>query len=330
MYKKAYGILETLAPLYVGATAGEERGNVNLVFRDSFTKTGIIPGSSIRGRLRSEVYLSEGEKRAKDWYGRAAGEKDEEQAENGNEASGQSQKEQAENGNEASGQKESIKCESRIKIEYASIVWLPVFCSGQPIVWVSCPRLLARYRRIVGDFVKVGDKLLKDKSIPLPDPYTGSLNLKGKKGKNDNQILFFNLGFIETKKTEDLSPWFPPLETMFGHSDVTKLPALVVEDKDMGMIHDMALYRQSRVSLEKDQKIVKGGAFFNVEALPEGTLMVFPIGLKQEPNQKGEPLDWKPLNGEMEGDIFLGGLESVGFGHCYMNITVDKNANKEA
>ncbi|MEY3869027.1 MAG: hypothetical protein RLZZ338_2918, partial [Cyanobacteriota bacterium] len=37
MYHKAYGIIETLAPLHVGATAGEETGNLNLIFRDQFT-----------------------------------------------------------------------------------------------------------------------------------------------------------------------------------------------------------------------------------------------------------------------------------------------------
>jgi hypothetical protein len=42
---------KTLAPLHVGASAGEETGNLNLIFRDQFTQTGIIPGSSIRGAL---------------------------------------------------------------------------------------------------------------------------------------------------------------------------------------------------------------------------------------------------------------------------------------
>jgi CRISPR-associated protein Cmr4 len=55
MYHKAYGIIETLAPLHVGATAGEETGNLNLIFRDQFTQTGIIPGSSIRGRFRADM-----------------------------------------------------------------------------------------------------------------------------------------------------------------------------------------------------------------------------------------------------------------------------------
>jgi CRISPR-associated protein Cmr4 len=47
MYDKAYGIIETFAPLHVGASSGEETGNLNLIFRDQFTQTGIIPGSSI-------------------------------------------------------------------------------------------------------------------------------------------------------------------------------------------------------------------------------------------------------------------------------------------
>ena len=57
MYQKGYGIIETLAPLHVGASAGEETGNLNLIFRDQFTQTGIIPGSSIRGRLRSQMRM---------------------------------------------------------------------------------------------------------------------------------------------------------------------------------------------------------------------------------------------------------------------------------
>jgi len=137
MYQKAYGMIQTLAPLHVGATAGEESGNLNLIFRDQFTQTGIIPGSSIRGRLRSEMhhsnqYSNEDEKY---WYG-AKGEIN----------------------------KTDSTTESFVKIEYASILWLPVFCPGQPMVWVSCPRLLKRYQRIAGDT----NKALKNASIPQP------------------------------------------------------------------------------------------------------------------------------------------------------------------
>jgi CRISPR-associated protein Cmr4 len=137
MYQKAYGIIETLAPVHLGATAGEESGNLNLIFRDQFTQTGIIPGSSIRGRFRSEMYASQGENCANQWYG-----------------------------NDADSELSDTTSESLVKFEYASIVWLPVFCPGQPIVWVSCPRLLKRYKRITGI------------SHDLPLPYTGSQTLE--------------------------------------------------------------------------------------------------------------------------------------------------------
>ncbi|XZN99184.1 MAG: type III-B CRISPR module RAMP protein Cmr4 [Microcoleus sp.] len=274
MYKKAYGIIETLAPVHVGATAGEESGNLNLIFRDQFTQTGIIPGSSIRGRLRSEIRRSLGETEANKWYGQ-----------------------------EAELGKPDSTTESVVKFEYASLLWLPVFCPGQPIVWVTCPRLLKRYQRIAGDSVKLKDgKLLNTAKIPAN--YTGSQTLKAL-DINGKPKLFFNFGFLTVEKTQDLSAWFPLGE---------ELPAVVVADDEIAMIHDMALYRQSRVALDKEEKKAKKGAFFNTEALPEGTILVFPVGIKD--NQE----TWQPFGAASGADIYLGGLESIGFGHCYLTL----------
>ncbi|MBE9258450.1 RAMP superfamily CRISPR-associated protein, partial [Dolichospermum sp. LEGE 00246] len=150
MYQKACGIIETLAPVHVGATAGEENGNLNLIFRDQFTQTGIINGSSIRGRLRADMRQYCGflknkgetippEQDENFWYGK-----------------------KAEQG-EADSTTEAV-----IKLEHASIVWLPVFCPGQPIVWVTCPRLLKRYNRIAG---------LNKKASEIPKEYIASKKL---------------------------------------------------------------------------------------------------------------------------------------------------------
>jgi CRISPR-associated protein Cmr4 len=109
MYQKAYGIIETLAPLHIGASAGEETGNLNLIFRDQFTQTGIVPGSSIRGRFRADMRSRE-KGSENQWYG-----------------------------HEATPGAENATTEANVKFEYASLVWLPVFCPGQPIVWVTCP-----------------------------------------------------------------------------------------------------------------------------------------------------------------------------------------------
>lgn len=275
MYKKAYGIIETLAPLHVGATAGEESGNLNLIFRDQFTKTGIIPGSSIRGRFRSEM-RRDNENEANYWYGSPA----------------------------ETGESDSTT-EAIVKFEYASLLWLPVFCPGQPIVWVSSPKLLKRYQRIAGETVKLKDGNLL-KSLKPPVPYTGSSNVKILTVENKKK-LFFNFGFLTLSKTENLSPWFPGGE---------QLPAVVVADDEIGMIHDMALYRQSRVRLKDDEKRVDKGGFFNTEALPEGTFMVFPVAIRQSAIKP-----WQPFgNGNTTSEIYLGGLESIGFGNCEITI----------
>jgi CRISPR-associated protein Cmr4 len=203
--------------------------------------------------------------------------------------------------------------ESRVKFEYASIVWLPVFCPGQPIVWVSCKRLLKRYQRIAG---------LND--LILPRTYVKSKSLT----PLPNQKLFFNFGFLTIANGTISSDWFP---------DGEELPAVIVADDEISMIHDMALYRQSRVALEKNQKRNAHKAFFGVEALPEETILAFPIGLKKnrdnkqwEPFGKKEVQNHKPQDSKAKHDgnndkkvvsnVYLGGLESVGFGHCQMTL----------
>lgn len=289
MYQKAYGIIETLAPVHVGASAGEENGNLNLIFRDQFTQTGIINGSSIRGRLRADMrqyckYLGKQgetippEQDENFWYGKRA----------------------------EQGQPDSTT-EAVIKLEHASIVWLPIFCPGQPIVWVSCPSLLKRYNRIAG-LNKVNIHLLK--YAASQKLWNSALESTSESSKFKNKkFLFFNLGFLELQRTADLSDWFPLGE---------ELPAVIVDDNDMPMIHDMALYRQSRVALddEHDMKKAKKGQFFNTEALPEGTILAFPIAIKLHDKN----WDWKPIQGELNGEIYLGGLESIGFGNCHLTI----------
>lgn len=265
MYKRAYGIIQTLAPLHVGASAGEESGNLNLIFRDQFTQTGIIPGSSIRGRFRADMRFSEqGEENR--WYGHEA-------------------VESAPDGGTT---------EALVKFEYASLLWLPVFCPGQPVVWVSCPRLLKRYKQISGTEAEV------------PKPYTAPKKLPGRQVGTNRKVLFFNLGFLEIEHEADLSAWVP------AGADLSPDSLVVVADNDIAMLHDMALYRQSRVRLQDDEKKVASGAFFNVEAMPEGSILIFPVALKQT--------GWQPFGNESSQDLYFGGLESIGFGRCHVTL----------
>jgi CRISPR-associated protein Cmr4 len=301
MYEKGYGIIETLAPLHVGASAGEETGNLNLIFRDQFTRTGIIPGSSLRGRFRADSRQMK--KDYEYWYGKDAQSKNTAKSDD----SQQENPEQPEAKN-AIANKGSNTTEGAVKFEYASLLWLPIFCPGQPIVRVTSPALLNRYKRLRG--IKNEHRF---------EPYTYCQCDRAQ--VPHNKRLFFNLGFLTLKQEDkELENYLP--ETVADREDYL---LVVVKDTEIGIIHDMGLYRQSRVALEKDEKINAGGAFFNVEALPEKSVLIFPIAIKPTDN-KPEP--WpefleefkdKPES-EDKKELYFGGLESVGFGRSEVTL----------
>ena len=283
MYHKAFGIMETLAPLHVGASAGEETGNLNLIFRDQFTQTGIVPGSSIRGRFRADMRSIQ-ENLEQKWYGAEA----------------------------KTGDANSMS-EGIVKFEYASLLWLPVYCPNQPVVRVSSPRLLQRYQKLAG---------LDAHEIK---PYSFHSY-----GKDAVQRLFFNLGFLKLEAADPELKKYMPTEV----ANAQDYMLVVVKDEDIAMIHDMALYRQSRVSLAKEEKIAKRGAFFNVEALPEATVLAFPLALRKEV-QKEKEVEKKKVDladflkiAQLEEtrEMYFGGLESIGFGRT--NVTVKKSISK--
>ena len=305
MYQKAYGIIETLAPLYVGASAGEETGNLNLIFRDQFTQTGIIPGSSIRGRFRADMRrkIKSNNTEVNDHRKNGKTQEELEALNKEKETALEKLKNETERkwyGHEAISGQENKTTEALVKFEYASLIWLPIFCPGQPIVWVTCPRLLRRYKQIANI------------TADLPKPYTAPKTLQSRQVGTNHRVLFFNLGFIEIEHEDNLSAWIP------NDVDLNPDNLLVVDNNDIAMLHDMALYRQSRVKLADDEKKVEGGAFFNVEALPEGSILVFPIALKETGwNPFGKDKNNNDIKSE---ELYFGGLESIGFGHSRVRL----------
>jgi CRISPR-associated protein Cmr4 len=291
MYERRYGLIRTLAPLHVGASAGEEAGNLNLIFRDAYTQTGIIPGSSLRGRFRAEMRRRD-EGACDYWYGLKP----------------------------KAGDPDAIS-EGRIKFEYASLVWLPVFCPGQPVVWVSCPKLLRRA-------ASTGLCCVSPEKIDGLEN-TSSQRIMGADVRTDNEKqvkLFFNLGFMlldraDTDQQSILASFVP---SKFQH-DINVNQLVVIDDASMGAIHDMALYRQSRVKLKDSEKTVEN--FFNVEALPEGCILIFPLAINNyrllDQKEHGNSPFYEHENAdEFTGvDLYFGGLESIGFGRCHTMIT---------
>jgi CRISPR-associated protein Cmr4 len=291
MYERHYGLIRTLAPLHVGASAGEEAGNLNLIFRDAYTQTGIIPGSSIRGRFRAEMRRRD-EAACDYWYGFQP----------------------------KAGDTDAIS-EGRIKFEYASLVWMPVFCPGQPVVWVSCPRLLRRAART--GLCRVSP----EKTDGLENTSSQKIAGADVKTDNDKQVkLFFNLGFMLLDRADaDQQSILASFVPSSFQKDIKIDQLVVIDDASMGAIHDMALYRQSRVKLKDSEKTVEN--FFNVEALPEGCMMIFPMAINNyrlldQREQRSSPFDEQGNSDSWIGmDLYFGGLESIGFGRCVTTIT---------
>jgi CRISPR-associated protein Cmr4 len=322
MYHKAYGIIETLAPLHVGASAGEETGNLNLIFRDQFTQTGIIPGSSIRGRFRADM-RSHSKPLVNIWYGHDS-DPDDLAPDTTSEADLNTQNT---NTDPASTNKDRTT-EALVKFEYASLVWIPVFCPGQPIVWVSCPRLLKRYQQIT--------QIQGDIPRPVSDapgkPVQHPVSLKQRCDR-----LFFNLGFLDNlKDTPTLKDWVP------SGTKIQPDNLVIVDDADISLIHDIALYRQTRTQLEDKVKKVKH--FFGFEALPEDSILIFPVAVKESLPKSSKdalekldsPENWQPFNfsnatkektldakdllSAQSKDLYFGGLESIGCGLCHVTL----------
>ncbi len=324
MYKRRYGLIRTLAPLHVGASAGEEAGNLNLIFRDAYTQTGIIPGSSIRGRFRAEMRRqdgSEGKANTNYWYGYQQAQLTEVTLAEDNLETEQAEAVEA---GVADSEAEAVDEESRfsegkVKFEYGALVWIPVFCPGQPVVWASCPRLLRRHARITGMASEDLEAIKKLANI-------GSQSLQGSTlpaASAEKVKLFFNLGFLTitlaSNDQQDLLKKLTPIHTV---SEMNADQLVVVDDASISAIHDMALYRQSRVKLRDDAKLVQ--FFFNVEALPEGSILSFPIAINQAAQVSAGDGSWIPFaNGKgamTEGELYFGGLESIGFGRCHVEV----------
>jgi CRISPR-associated protein Cmr4 len=208
--------------------------------------------------------------------------------------------------------------EALVKFEYASLVWIPVFCPGQPIVWVSCPRLLKRYQQIT----QIQGDIPRPASDAPDKPVQHPVSLKQRRDR-----LFFNLGFLDNlRDTPILKDLVPP------GTKVQPDNLVVVDDADISLIHDMALYRQTRTKLEDNVKKVEN--FFGFEALPEDSILVFPVAIKKSLpefsktalKELQQPEEWQPFgidaskNALLSRSLYFGGLESIGCGRCRVSL----------
>lgn len=266
-----------LSPLHTGGTTQE--GNLLGIAREAHTDLPYIPSSTIRGRLRSLF----GDDRLLErvlMFGPDL--KDLQNTELTQQYKERTKKDlnQLEQGD--------------LWIGDGSLLWVPVPSLSHSIVWISCPQLLRRWKRLnpnVGNIPTAGHYYLKEgsKTVYLKD---ARITL------GNNQAL-----------SEDDKKRIVP-----DHPEAAEMERLLIlPDAHCATLIQMSLWRQVKVKLN-ESKSVEGG-FRYEEAIPPDTVMYFPWGTTSQANATaqasvaslGDRLRKEPI-------LQIGGQESLGRG----------------
>lgn len=241
MSETNYIYLYLLSPLHTGGTTQE--GNLVGIARESHTTLPYIPSSTIRGRLRASV--SDRNLRVQLFGPELDDIKSPATSDAAN--NGASQLEQGD-----------------IWIGDASLLWLPVASLSHGTVWVSCPMLLRRWARFVGNLPAI------------PDGY--STNLVSENTENPRPIYLKDA--IINDNLQPWSDWEKFVPKTGNTSEIQRV--LLLPEQHCATLIQMSLWRQVKVQLD-EHKSVKGG-FRYEEAIPPDTLMYVPWGVTSQVN----------------------------------------------
>lgn len=228
------------SPLHTGGTTQE--GNLVGIAREAHTNLPYIPSSTIRGRLRASIEDPDLKiqlfgPELKDITGRS----EEDSSNNSQETSNNNNLEQGD-----------------IWIGDGSLLWFPIASLSHGVVWITCPRLLQRWKRY-------------NPSLPsLPDSdYSTNLEIK-------NPIYLRDAVVKNNLKSWDNWTDFIPQDKSDREID----QVLLLPNKHCATLIQMGLWRQVKIKLD-EHKSVDGG-FRYEEAIPSDTLMYFPWGLTSQ------------------------------------------------
>jgi CRISPR-associated protein Cmr4 len=223
--------LYLLSPLHTGGTTQE--GNLLGIARESHTDLPYIPSSTIRGRLRADT---PDDHRTLLW---------------GNTID-----------DVTGGTDDNLK-QGALWVGDGSILWLPVPSLSHGVVWVSCPLLLQRWKRLQG------------KAADVPEYST---NLK------NGKPIYLKDAILKDSVLNSWEDWEAFIPKSDGDNSIKRV--LVLPDQYCATLIQMSLWRQVKIKLDA-HKTVDGG-FRYEEAIPPDTLMYFPWGVTVQANGTGE------------------------------------------
>ncbi|MGK7886908.1 MAG: type III-B CRISPR module RAMP protein Cmr4 [Crocosphaera sp.] len=236
------------SPLHTGGTTQE--GNLVGIAREAHTNLPYIPSSTIRGRLRASI-------EDKDLRVQLFGPELKDIASQSKEyLSNTNTSEEVSKSSEADKTSNSNNLEQGdIWIGDGSLLWFPIASLSHGVVWITCPRLLQRWKRYCP-------------SLPDIPQSNYSTNLGTK-----NPIYLRDAVVKDGLNKWDNWDKFIPKEDFNAEID----QVLLLPNNHCSTLMQMGLSRQVKIKLD-EHKSVDGG-FRYEEAIPLDTLMYFPWGL---------------------------------------------------
>lgn len=248
------------SPLHTGGTTQE--GNLVGIAREAHTNLPYIPSSTIRGRLRASIEDKDEDLRVQ-LFGPEL-----------KDIVPQSQEKLSNALEEVRQSSETDKISNSNNLEQGdiwigdgSLLWFPIASLSHGVVWITCPRLLRRWKRYCPS--------LPD--IPNSDYWT---NLETK-----NPI------YLRDAVVKDgLNEWDDWHEFISKDDFQTEIDqVLLLPNNHCATLMQMGLSRQVKIKLD-EHKSVDGG-FRYEEAIPSDTLMYFPWGLTAQVRDIDEELE---------------------------------------
>lgn len=276
-------LIHALSPVHAGT--GHSPGAIDLpIARDKATGFPILPGSGIKGAMRSHLTRT-APNDVKSVFGP-----------------------------DTTGASEHA---GGLWVGDANLVALPVRSVVGTFAWVTSPFLLGRFFR---DASEAG---MKPPGLPQGPPIAGCQTAKQAKLKEGNKVYFEDLDFAvdENDAVGVIADW---LGQHFFDTDFWRLRFrerfCIVNDDVMSYLAQHGTDIVNRIRLENDTKTVAKGALWSEESLPTETLLAAHVVVAPNDKTKSAADLKTTLRSYGSRTLQLGGDSTVGRGRCMLRV----------
>ncbi len=262
-------------PVHVGA--GNSVGVVDSpIQRERHTRIPIIPGSSLKGVL-ADFWNDEQFKRNDE----------------GKVLFGNDNAKQASAGN--------------LLIGEGRVLAFPVRSAKGSFAWITCPLVLARYKR---------DNVNFDCDVDKLDGLADNQCFGAEDVLIDNSVVLEEYKFVSQGLSEDIAESLSDIiSDPVWQTVATRL--VIVNDEIFSYFVEHACEVVTRIRVDDETGVVDDGALFNQEQVPSETMFYAVVG---EQRDKGSLTVLREKIAEVDNIIQIGGDETIGLGYCSVEL----------